>query len=179
MKLKRGKTPPPKLSEPHQIMEPVSDYRRMQMIEGQLYEVTKRVDLLWGAHTSLYLKGKYGAELVLFDPDMRLTLPENPEEVYQWPWRKVQQYLVYGILSDPGDQDSAVIRANVVGLVRAWKYDRARVDAKERAMEPKPFVAPRKVLLKVGSTKLLITRPVAQEVPVPVVKKMKLIVRKK
>ena len=98
---------------------------------GSAQDILARLDLLWSKHPELVLPYKYGVELLEWDSQHRIALPDDAQDVYTWPWRKVQQYCVRMLGGrDPGDNDSMVIRANLAGQCKGEKYERDMRDAK-------------------------------------------------
>lgn len=143
--------------------------------------IERRLTILWQEHPALYLKGEYGQDLLEWDRYLRLSLPANPKDVYEWPWNKVQQYHVFLHCKDPGKVDSQVVRAHVCGTLTGWLHQRQVTERAEAARQAQTAPAPKKVLLKAGSHKLLIRKPATEPEPEPPKTKLlkKVLVRRK
>lgn len=92
-----------------------------------LKDIEQRVAMMWGQFPYLHLPRTYGTDL-LDIVQGQLEFPADPNEVYNWEWRKVQQYYVHLLIKDPGPKDSMTVRANVAGELRGRMADRAMLD---------------------------------------------------
>lgn len=142
-----------------------------------------RVELLWQDHTHLRLPYQYGIELLEYSGSRRLVIPVDAQEVYQWPWRKVQQYYVRLLLRDPGATESAVVRASVAGTCRGLRGEYEREDrlfAESQARLEKQLHPERRVVSAVRIIRVKPTVAVPVLPPPTVRQRMKiLVVRKK
>jgi hypothetical protein len=107
----------------------VSASRSTPVSEHDPDDLILKVERMWECFPHLHLPHKYGVDLLVF-ADGQLSIPNEHDlqQIYDWPWRKVQQYYVKMSVQDPGDRDSSGIRARLVGLMRARWADRGLLD---------------------------------------------------
>jgi hypothetical protein len=138
-------------------------------------DVAAKVAILWAAHPQLTMPYTYGQELVEYD-GWRVKLPDDAQDVYQWSWRKVQQYCVQLLNRDPGTNDSIVIRANVAGECRGRRIQRIEEDRKYDAEHERLTRKWEGKSPAASSVKIIKVKP---QLPVKSTGKRVLIVRKK